>query len=61
MNEQEIREKIALEIESLICDPFDCPKNGVGEDIDQCARTNILLEQIATFTRTKFPHSRINN
>jgi hypothetical protein len=61
MTEQEIKEQIAQDIESLICDPFDCPKNGVGEDIDQCVRTNILLEQIAGFTRSGFPGSRHDN
>lgn len=49
-------EEIAQNIESLICDPFDCPKNGNGENFDQCTRTNILLEQIAGFVRYGFPN-----
>lgn len=51
-------EEIAQDIEGLICDPFDCPKNGNVEDFDQCARTNILLEQLAGFVRYGFPNKQ---
>lgn len=49
--EKELREKIAQDIEAMICDPFNCPKYYPEVNIDECVRVAILLEQVARVAR----------
>ena len=56
-----LREQIAQSVFDLMCDPFNCPKypdKVTADSVQDCSRTNTLLEQVGNWIKyDNFPKS----